>query len=310
MQLRGLIGQLARRRVFRAAVIYAATVWVVLQAADVFAGEGIIPEGLVQWLIVASVAGLPLVLLGSWFIEAPWKAGSKVATLGDLFIIAAIAVGAGLFAWQQWFVSSQHIPIVIAQIEATDLQAETQALATHLESRFAELFAAEDAADLRFAGTLVRGGDRLRLTARLEGPDGDVLWSESFERALADIGSLQLHVVDSLAGEMASIRPRVDEAAKILQACPYPANADAIVALVVAKEPAELAEHIDTNVDNGLLFQQQSLLWYEAMNAAPTPERPVLFALAMQSLDSAAARCPGYARIEELRVRYTRIETP
>jgi hypothetical protein len=136
-RLKELIGQLAQRRVFRATAIYAATVWVVLQAADILAGEGIVSERLVQWLIIASVIGLPLVLLGSWFIEAPWRAGSKIGTFGDLFIIAAITAGAGLFAWQQWFISGTHGPIAVAKIEATDLQGETEALATHLESRFA-----------------------------------------------------------------------------------------------------------------------------------------------------------------------------
>jgi hypothetical protein len=310
MALKGLIDQLGKRRVFRATAIYAAAVWVAIQAADVFAGEGIVSERFVQWLIVASVIGLPLVLLGSWFIEAPWKARSKVATLGDLFIIAAIMAGAGLFAWQQWFISGTHMPIAVAAIEATDLQAETEALATHLETRFTELLAAEDDAELRLAGTLVRGGDRLRLTARLEDEDGNVLWSESFERALADFGSLQLDVVDVLAAEMASLRPRRLEAVKILEECRYPANADAIVALVVEKDPAALAQHIEANVDNGLLFQRQSLLWFEAMERAPMPEKPVFFALATRSLDSAAAACPGNSGIEDLRDRYTRTATP
>jgi hypothetical protein len=40
MRLRDLIGQLAERRVFRAAALYAAAVWVLLQAADVLAGLG------------------------------------------------------------------------------------------------------------------------------------------------------------------------------------------------------------------------------------------------------------------------------
>jgi hypothetical protein len=194
--------------------------------------------------------------LGSWFIEAPWRAGSKIGTFGDLFIIAAITAGAGLFAWQQWFISGTHVPIAVAKIEATDLQGETEALATHLESRFAELLAAEDDADLRLAGTLVRGGDRLRFTARIEDRDGTVLWSESFERALADFGSLQLDVVDVLAEEMASLGPRRNAAAKILEVCPYPASADAIVALTAAQAPADLARHIESSVDNGLLYQQ------------------------------------------------------
>jgi hypothetical protein len=308
--LKAIFEQLVRRRVFRAAAIYAATVWVVLQAADLFAGEGIISEALVQWLIIAAVVGLPLVLLGSWFIEAPWKARSRVATAGDLFIIGAIAAGALLFARQQWFVSSMYVPITVGQIEATDLQAETQALANHLESRFTELLAAEDDAELRLAATLVRGGDRLRLTARLEDRNGGVLWSESFEQALVDIGDLQFAVVDALAEDMASLRPRREGARRIIEDCPYPGSAVAIVALATADDPEALAAHIDANADSGLLLLEQSQGWFAAMQAAPPPEKPVLYALAVQSLDGAAMACPGYARVEELRVAYTRLETP
>ena len=308
--MKAIFHQLVRRRVFRAAAIYAATVWVVLQAADVFAGEGIISGALVQWLIIASVIGLPLVLLGSWFIEAPWKARSRVATAGDLFIIGAIAAGALLFAWQQWFVSSVHVPIAVGRIEATDLQDETRAIAEHLEARFTELLDAQGEADLRLAGTLVRGGDRLRLTARLEDRDANVLWSDSFEQALVDLGALQLAVVDTLAEEMASLRPRRAAARRIIETCPYPASAAAIVALAAEGDPEVLTTHIEANADNGLLLLEQSLGWFAAMQAAPPTEKPVLYALAVQSLDGAATACPGYARIEEARVAYTRLETP
>jgi len=304
------IRQLGQRRVFRAAAIYAATVWVVLQAADVFAGEGIIPEAAVRWLIIASAAGLPLVLLASWFVEAPWKARGKIAAAGDLFIIAAVAAGALLFAWQQWFVSITQVPIAVGRIEATDMQPGTRALAVHLETRFEELLGAEDDAELRLAGTLVRGGDRLRLTARLEDRDGKLLWSDSFEQALVDLGDLQLAVVESLADEVASLQPRRALAHGIIEGCPYPASAAAIEALAAAEGPEALATHIEGNVDNGLLLIEQSLAWYASMEAAPPTDKPVLFALATRSLDGAAAACPGYARIENLRVAYTRLETP
>ena len=73
MRMGEVFQQLQKRRVIRAAVIYVALLWVVLQAADVFAEADIISGGVVRWLIIAGVAGLPLVLAGSWFLESPWK---------------------------------------------------------------------------------------------------------------------------------------------------------------------------------------------------------------------------------------------
>ena len=47
MRIAELVEQLKARRVIRAVIIYAAFVWALLQAADLFAGEDIIPE---QWV--------------------------------------------------------------------------------------------------------------------------------------------------------------------------------------------------------------------------------------------------------------------
>ena len=84
----------------------------------------------------------------------------------------------------------------------------------------------------------------------------------------------------------------------------------ATMALATAQDPDALTTHIEANADNGLLLLAQSTGWFAALQAAPPPEKPVLFALALQRLDDAAKACPGYARIEELRVAYTRLETP
>jgi hypothetical protein len=310
MQFRAIIDQLVKRRVFRTAVVYVASVWVLLQVADLFAGEAIIPDQWVTWLILASAVGFPLVLIGSWFLEAPWKARSRMSTAGDLFIIVAITLGAVLFAWQQWAISTTRTPIAIGRIVATDLQDETAFIATHLEGRFALLFDTNDDADYRLEGTVARSGDVLRLTTRLVDSDGRPLWSETFEDALVRIGDLQLDVVTTLAAEMASQRHRIGPAERLIDACPYPANGDAIIALVDGREPELLAGPIQDNADNGLLYLQQARAWFEAIDDAAPHQRPVLFSLATQSLDQAKVECPDLEQIEATRVAYTERQTP
>ena len=307
MQIRVLIGQLSRRRVFRAAVIYAAFVWVALQAADVFAGEGIIPEQWVRWLILLAAIGFPLVLIGSWFLEGPWKARGRVAAAGDFFVILAITAGAAMFAWQQWFSTTSQMTIMIGEIEATDMQSETQFLADHLEERFALLLQADADADLRLEGTLSRGGDALRLTVRIVDRTGELRWSQTFAQALVDQAELQSEVIRSLVAEMPGLESRQDRALRLISACSYPADADAIIAIADNREPELLAAYIEVNADNGLLFLQQSLGWFAASQAAPPRRRPVLHALAVQSLDQAEMACPDYALIAELRVAYTQV---
>jgi len=310
MRISELIEQLKNRRVIRAAIIYAAFVWALLQAADLFAGEDIIPEQWVRWLILLAAIGFPLVLIGSWFLESPWKKRGQIATAGDLFVIVAITAGAGMFAWQQWFNTTTRMTIAIGEIEATDLQSQTQFLAEHLEERFALLLQADADADLRLEGTLSRGGDALRLTVRVVDTKGDLRWSQTFEQALVDQAELQSEVIRSLVAELPGLASRQDRALRLVEACPYPADTDAIVAIADQREPEMLAVHIEENADNGLLFLRQSLGWFTASQAAPPPRRPVLHALAVQSLDQAAAVCPDYPLIDELRVAYTQRRVP
>ena len=310
MRIGEFVRQLGQRRVFRAAAIYVAGIWVVLQVADVLAGDGIVPESWVQGLILLAAIGLPLVLIGSWFLEASWKARSRMATAGDLFIIAAFGVGAALFAWQQWVVGTAEFRVSVGNIEATDLQPATEDLADHLEYRLSELLDADEDADLLLTGTLARGGDVLRLTMTLTDSTGERLWSETYEEALVDIAALQLGFIKALAQEAASLRSRSDEAERLLDACAYPENAAAILALVGDDEPELLATHIKENTANGLLYLEQSLRWYAAVADAPPHQKSVLFALAMRSLDEAQAACPEYPRIDAARIAYNQLESP
>jgi len=305
MRVAELFEQLKARRVIRAVVIYAAFVWALLQAADLFAGEGIIPEQWVRWLILLAAIGFPLVLISSWFLEGPWKERGRVATAGDLFVIVAITAGASMFAWQQWFNTNAQMTLAIGEIEATDMQTETRFLADHLEERLSLLLGAESEADMRLEGTLSRGGDALRLTVRVVDTNGDLHWSQTFEQALVDQAELQSEVVRAIAAALPGFESRQDRALRLIEACAYPAHTNAIIAIADQREPELLAVYIEENVDNGLLFLQQSLGWFAASQVAPPPRRPVLHALAVQSLDQAKAACPDFPPIDEMRVDYT-----
>jgi hypothetical protein len=252
--------------------------------------------------------GLPFVLLGSWFLEAPWKAGGRLGTVGDVFIIVAITVGVFLFARQQWFANIEPIDVAVDGIEATDLQNATQDIANHLQERFGELLDATDGADLRLSGTLARGGELLRLTMRLSDASGALLWSETFEEALVDIGELQQRFVGSLARDVASLQKHHAHMKHVLRACPYPAGTAAILALVADDAPDSLTPHIESHANNGLLYLEQSLRWYGAVGAAPPNEKPVLYSMAIDSLDKAAAACPDYARIDDIRTAYAQLQ--
>ena len=69
MSKRSFFAELKRRNVYRAAVIYAASAWVLVQVLDLVSPYFQIPEWAVRWAIVAAAIGFPLWLAFSWFYE-------------------------------------------------------------------------------------------------------------------------------------------------------------------------------------------------------------------------------------------------
>ena len=126
MGKKSVISQLKERRVIRATLIYVALLWVVLQVANVLEEAGFVSAQAVQALILVGVGGLVATIVGSWFLETPWKQRKWISVAGDVAIITAVTVAAALFAWQQWFTSFTRPAVAILKIEATDTRAESE----------------------------------------------------------------------------------------------------------------------------------------------------------------------------------------
>lgn len=69
MQFRQLLDELKQRHLYRVALIYAAAVWLLVQAADIVAENFDWPQWLMQGLLVVAVLGLPVALIICWFFE-------------------------------------------------------------------------------------------------------------------------------------------------------------------------------------------------------------------------------------------------
>ena len=61
-----LISELRRRKVFRAAALYAVGAWGVLQAVDVLGALAGLPDWTLRTVLVVLVAGFPVAMLLSW----------------------------------------------------------------------------------------------------------------------------------------------------------------------------------------------------------------------------------------------------
>lgn len=85
------LAELRRRRVFRAAALYGAGAFAVLQLADiVFPAIGL-DEAAITWLVVASVVGLPVAMFLAWTFEWTPEGMQRtgIAATGEIEAIAA-----------------------------------------------------------------------------------------------------------------------------------------------------------------------------------------------------------------------------
>jgi serine/threonine-protein kinase len=64
-----LLGELKRRNVFRAAALYAAAAWLLVQVATQVFPFFHVPEWVVRWIVVAAVIGLPPFIAFAWYYE-------------------------------------------------------------------------------------------------------------------------------------------------------------------------------------------------------------------------------------------------
>jgi len=337
MRIEELYRQLRDRRVIRATVIYLAVLWAALQAADLFAGADILSESAVRRLIVAGVGGIPVVVIASWFLESPWRERRWTAVAGDALVIVAVSLAAGLFAWQQWFVSFARPTLAVLAIEATDTRDETADLADHLSKRLRMILAtrpevrviesgsslqaslsglqlADKAAalgtDFLVAGTLSRGDQSLRLSLQLFDHDGDLLWSDRVEGPWEYQEQFQQWTLEALWPQLPLPADALDAAQKVVAACPYPDRPMAVLTLARTGRrgggPAALAMVATADIDAGLLHLAQARFYFDQVDRLPAPERPVTQQLAMRALTLAKLACPDHPEVELLRLVHTR----
>jgi TolB-like protein len=99
----GFLDELRKRGVVRAALLYVAAAFALLEFADIAFPRLGLPDGAVNWVLWVGLAGFPLTLLASWAIEVRAERDSgqirswlSPATLAASFLLIALGVGMGL----------------------------------------------------------------------------------------------------------------------------------------------------------------------------------------------------------------------
>jgi TolB-like protein len=113
--MKALFTELKRRKVFRVAVVYLATAFVILQAADIMLPRLGVPDWALSFLVVLVVLGLPIALVMAWALEltpegvkvtrgpaasdpaepAPSLLGRRTLALAGILVALGVGLGAG-----------------------------------------------------------------------------------------------------------------------------------------------------------------------------------------------------------------------
>ena len=341
VRLNSVYKQLKERRVIRSSVLYLALFWGLVEVADLLAGAEMISEDVVRWLLLGGVVGFPLTLVLSWFFESPWKERSWFSVLGDVSVIIAIAVGAFLFARDQFVTSFTRPVVAVIRIEPTDTRSDTVDLAIHLSQRFRMLLATRPeirvielassqspllsdltltakatalGADYLIGGTVNQGNGEFRLNMQLFSADGDLLWNDQFNDRLLDQAQLQNRVLRELWPALPLPEKALEDVRALVVQCEYPVSIEAIKVIAATEDGDRdgsqssvkaLSALIAQNQDSGLLHYARAKAYFNALESSAPPNKPVLQNMAMQDLDQAVSYCPGHPGIAALRLYNT-----
>jgi len=219
-----LISELKRRNVLRMAVLYVVAAWLVMQVAEVLIGLGALPEHTGRWVLVVLAVGFPFALVFSWFFEITPEGlslekdvpeGQSITHATgrrmDFVIIAILAAGLVLFAYDKWWVGpppersiavlpfanmsedpgqeyfsdgiSEEILNLLAQIQPLKVIARTSSFAFKGKTDGIATIAQQLNVRNVLEGSVRRSGNRVRITAQLiDARDSTHLWSQTFDR--------------------------------------------------------------------------------------------------------------------------------
>ena len=115
--------ELKRRNVYRAAVFYAASAWLLVQVATQVFPFFHIAEWVVRWIVVAAVVGFPFVVAFAWFYEIT-PDGLKRESEVDRSQSIMPATGKKL---DRWIIATLSLAVVLLLTDKFVLRKDTTA---------------------------------------------------------------------------------------------------------------------------------------------------------------------------------------
>ena len=147
--------------------------------------------------------------------EAAHLTRHRAQRAGELALVVLPLQNYSADAKQSYFADgiTEELITNLAQINGLHVTSRTSSMAYKGTGKTVPDIARELGVDLVLEGSLVRDGDRVRVTAQLIDADTDQhLWARSYDRSVKDVLSLQAEVATAIAKEInVAVAPRLQE---------------------------------------------------------------------------------------------------
>ncbi len=211
-----LLAEIRRRKVVQAAAVYAAVVWLLIQVIGSVKEPLSLPSWTDTLVIVLAVAGLPLTLIVAWlfdftprgFTRTPEEPADPLPAAahppespGGKSIAVLPFENMSMDPEQEYFGNgiAEEILNALAQVRGLHVAARTSSF--YFKGKDVELQTIGEKLHVNHVleGSVRKAGNRLRITAQLiEIKDGYHLWSETYDREMADIFGIQEEIARSV----------------------------------------------------------------------------------------------------------------
>lgn len=223
-RLGGWFAELRRRKVIRVAAVYLVVAWLVIQVADATFEPMGLPSWVLKLVILLAILGFPLACALAWAFDVTEAgiertpaiaAGQSAATTPEPVPAppaAMLAVPAETVAIlpfvdmspgrdQEYFCDGVAEEIISTLSCVRDLRIASRTSSFQFKGRSTDVREIGRALGVAsvLEGSVRKAGDRVRITAQLvNAADGYHLWSESFDRDLADVFAIQTEIAQRM----------------------------------------------------------------------------------------------------------------
>jgi len=293
LAMRGVIAELQRRHVIRAAVAHVVAFWLFIQVADVVLPHiGVVQEP-VRWALIAGVALFPVTLIVAWFSEHPWHRFTRSRLAVDAVVILVVAVTAGAWVLRSLpQVVHTRTSIVILPFETSGNSLEqnlSRALVYEvnsllmksrsidvigLESSTSPLLDGLDPAGIAarlkvmnlLTGSVAASDGDMRIDLRLLDSAGRLLWNTVIVDSLDNLFSVQERVAAAIESRLGSGDEARPVAMVAAQRCRMPADPDALQKYYTARYYIELRSDTDESHEQ---IREAIAMYQELVGAYP-----------------------------------------